>query len=120
MFVYAYRAFEKYDLEVFGFAVLGDLSLTFRSGPYVWELAGKRRLVYQFEVAKLLDFRDRTAELEASENPFAIVILAHLYTSGPVATTTGGERSSCGSPACSFNGSSAASRSTSSSGSSTG
>ena len=33
-----------------------------------------------FPTVKLLDYAERTAELEQSENPFALVVLAHLRT----------------------------------------
>ena len=33
---------------------------------------------FRFPMVKLLDYRERQAELEASENPFALVVLAHL------------------------------------------
>lgn len=33
-----------------------------------------------FPVAKVVDYADRWDELEASDNPFAIVVMAHLKT----------------------------------------
>ncbi|MDQ7033011.1 MAG: hypothetical protein Q9M37_09915 [Desulfonauticus sp.] len=33
---------------------------------------------FKFPVVKLLDYRDKLAALEASKNPFAIVVMAHL------------------------------------------
>ena len=77
MFAYSYRVFEKYGAEVFGYAVLGDTSPTFRPGPFVWEL-GKARLVYEYETAKLIDYP--LAELETSDSPAALMILAHRFT----------------------------------------
>ena len=79
MFVYCCRCFEKYGTEVLGFAVLGDLQPSYRPKPFGWRL-GRSRLLYEFDSAKLLDYRERIAELEASDNPFAVVVLAHLYT----------------------------------------
>jgi len=79
MFVYALRCFEKYKTEVFGFAVLGDESPSFRPEPYVWEL-GKARMVYEFETAKLIDFT--VEQLEASDNPAAMILLSHHFTKG--------------------------------------
>jgi flagellar biosynthesis/type III secretory pathway protein FliH len=38
------------------------------------------RVSLDFPVVKLLDYREKQAELEASPNPFAIVVLAHLET----------------------------------------
>ena len=79
MFEYLIRAWQKFGRQVFGFAVLGDLQPSFRPGPLCWQL-GEGKLLYQFGTVKLIDFRDRIAELEASSNPFALVILAHLFT----------------------------------------
>ncbi len=56
IWVYAYRCFEKHQQEVFGYAILGDRNQSFRPGPYRWQL-GKARLVYEYETAKLIDFR---------------------------------------------------------------
>lgn len=79
MFEYAYRCFEKYGVEVAGYAVLGDLVKAYRPNSYGWSI-GKGSMLYTYEVAKLIDFRPRMAELEQSENPFALVVLAHLHT----------------------------------------
>jgi hypothetical protein len=79
MFVYLCRCYEKYGAKVFGYAVLGDHQASYRPAPFGWEMGGGR-LLYQFETAKLLEFRDRIQELEESRNPFALIVLAHLYT----------------------------------------
>lgn len=79
MFTYLCRCFEKYGSEVLGFAVLGDLRPGYRPKAFGWQL-GKSRLVYEYDTAKLLDYKERLEELEASDNPFAFVVLAHLYT----------------------------------------
>jgi len=77
MYVYSARCFEKYKTEVFGYAILGDENPAFRPGPFVWEL-GKARMSYEYETAKLLDFK--VEELEASDNPAATILLAHRFT----------------------------------------
>ena len=77
MFVYNYRCFERYGAEVFGYAILGDRNPDYRPGPYVSRL-GKCGLVYEYEVAKLLDHP--IEDLEASDNPAALLLLAHHYT----------------------------------------
>ena len=79
MLDYCLRCFQKFEVEVAGYAILGDLSKSYRPSSYGWSI-GKGGLLYTFEVAKLLDYRERMAELEASDNPFALVVLAHLYT----------------------------------------
>ncbi len=37
-------------------------------------------MALDFPVVKLLDYEARWAELEASDNPFAVVVMAHLKT----------------------------------------
>jgi hypothetical protein len=77
MFVYYYRIFDDYDHEVVSLAVLADERPGWRPDRYAqerWE-SGVR---YRYLVAKLTDWRDRHAELETSDNPFATVVLAHL------------------------------------------
>jgi hypothetical protein len=77
MYVYNYRIFDRYNRPVASLAVLADDSPTwwptdFRSSLFGCE-AGIR-----FPTVKLLDFAAHTATLEASTNPFASVVLAHL------------------------------------------
>lgn len=49
-----------------------------------WRLTRYRRALWgcevrlRYPVVKLLDYREREAELEAQRNPFAVVTLAHL------------------------------------------
>jgi hypothetical protein len=38
------------------------------------------RVTFEFPMVKLLDYESRWAELEASTNPFAFVVMAHLKT----------------------------------------
>jgi hypothetical protein len=80
MFVYHYRIFDKYNRrEVVSFAVLGDDNPVWRPQTYRYQRWGME-IGFRFPVVKLLDFVERRAELEASENPFAAVVLAHLDT----------------------------------------
>ena len=77
MFTYLYRCFERYKTDVFGYAILGDRSPTYRPKAFTRQL-GNTRLHYEFECAKLLDFQ--IEDLEASDNPAALILLAHHYT----------------------------------------
>jgi hypothetical protein len=80
MFVYHYRIFDKYNRrEVVSFAVLGDDNPRWRPQSYSHQRWGTE-VGFRFPVVKLLDYAERRAELEASENPFATVVLAHLDT----------------------------------------
>ncbi len=77
MYIYNYRIFDRYDLETVSLAILADDRKNFRPSQYEVSCWGFRCL-FQFPVVKLLDYLDRWAELEASPNPFGIVVMAHL------------------------------------------
>ncbi len=78
MFIYHYRIFDKYNRrEVVSFAVLGDDNPAWRPQSFGYERWGME-VGFRFPVVKLLDYAARRQELEASDNPFATVVLAHL------------------------------------------
>jgi len=65
--------------EVVNFAVLGDDNPNWRPQSYVYQRLDTE-VEFRFPMVKLLDYGKRRAELEASDNPFATVVLAHLDT----------------------------------------
>jgi hypothetical protein len=67
----------KYGKEALSLAVLTDDSKGFRPGRSFRRRAGQVHY-FKFPVVKLLDYESRREELEASTNPFSIVVLAHL------------------------------------------
>jgi hypothetical protein len=79
VFTYNYRIRDKYDGKIVSLAVLGDDRLTWKPKPYEDELWGCK-VKFEFPMVKLLEYEPRWAELEASMNPFAIVVMAHLKT----------------------------------------
>jgi uncharacterized protein DUF4351 len=79
MYVYNYRLFDRYDRPVVSLAVLTDASPTWRPMRYEYSLWGCRAGLV-FPVVKLRAYRERWAELEASDNPFATVVMAHLHS----------------------------------------
>lgn len=79
MYIYNYRIFDRYERPVASLAVLTDGSLKWRPQHYEAELWGCR-VQMDFPVVKLRDYHTRWAELEASTNPFAIVVMAHLQS----------------------------------------
>ena len=79
MFVYYYRIIDKFNQPVVSLAVLGDDSPTWKPQCFQQSVFGCE-IQFKFPTVKLLDYSDRVTELEASENPFATVILAHLMT----------------------------------------
>jgi hypothetical protein len=82
MFRYHARLLDHVDVPVYSLAVLGDPHPLWRPACYEraqWDCHVK----LAFPVIKLLDWREQTAALEASRNPFATIALAHL---GAIAT----------------------------------
>ncbi|MGI8914636.1 MAG: Rpn family recombination-promoting nuclease/putative transposase [Chloroflexota bacterium] len=77
MFVYYYRIFDRYDHPIISVAILGDEQPDWRPARYSQELWGCA-LELRYPVVKLLDWRERDAELGASANPFALVVRAYL------------------------------------------
>ena len=77
MYVYHYRLFDRYRRDAVSLAVLTDAQGGFRPSGYERKRWGCS-LRFQFPTVKLLDWRDRTAVLEADRNPFALVALAQL------------------------------------------
>ena len=58
-------------------AILGDERADWRPSQFGYQLFGCS-VDFQFPVIKLLDYQQRQSELEASRNPFATVVMAHL------------------------------------------
>jgi len=79
LYIYNYRLFDRYNRRVATLAVLTDGDAEWRPRQFAYELF-KCRISLEFPMVKLLDYRERWAELETSDNPFAIVIMAHLET----------------------------------------
>jgi hypothetical protein len=77
MYVYNYRVFDRYNRPVASLAVLADDDADWRPAAFSNDLFGCAAGI-RFPAAKLLDFAAHEAMLEASSNPFAQVVLAHL------------------------------------------
>jgi hypothetical protein len=79
MYIYNYRAFDLYQKPVISLAILGDERVNWRPDSYNYTIAGCE-VSLKFPTVKLLDYEERWTELEASSNPFAIIVMAHLKT----------------------------------------
>jgi predicted transposase/invertase (TIGR01784 family) len=77
VFTYFARIRDKFGRRVASFAVLGDTNKGWKPHSHQEELFGCR-LQFDFPMVKLLEYGQRRSELEASVNPFAHVVLAHL------------------------------------------
>jgi hypothetical protein len=77
VFLYNIRIFDLYQQVPVSLAILCDESLSWKPHNYVVNYPDTQ-LNFNFGIVKLLDWRDRTEELDSSDNPFAVVVLAHL------------------------------------------
>jgi len=82
MYVYHCRIFDRHRREVVSLATPArgypaDEREDWRPGVYASGRWGCSRR-FEYPVVKLLDWRERQAELEAGDNPFAALVLAHL------------------------------------------
>src|SRR3990167_9691226 len=77
MYIYHYRLFDRYRKPIVSLAVLADDQPSWRPPDYEHELWGCQ-LLFRFVKVKLLDYAAQQTELMTSNNPFAVVILAHI------------------------------------------
>jgi|SRR6266545_1663777 len=77
MFQYHYRLRDRFDRPIVSVAVLGDDRPRWRPAAYESALWGCA-VQFRFPIVKLLDYQEHLAELEASRNPVASLVLAHL------------------------------------------
>lgn len=77
MYVYNYRIYDRYKRTVVSLAVLGDERSTWKPNQFGYELWGCE-VRFKFPIVKLLDYFQQWSALEASRNPFATVVMAHL------------------------------------------
>lgn len=77
MYVYNYRLFDRYNRSVASFAVLADQRPNWRPQQFGYQLWGCS-VEFNFPIVKLLDYQEQWQTLESSQNPFSIVVMAHL------------------------------------------
>ena len=76
VYIYSTRLFDKFRRSVASFAVLGDTDRNWRPESFHQEALGSSH-DFLFQTAKLLDYKQQK-DLETSDNPFTIVVQAHL------------------------------------------
>ena len=77
IFTYALRILDYFGQPATSLVILCDTDEKWRPVSYGFSLPGTS-LNFEFSTVKLLDYRNRWEELEASQNPFAWVVMAHL------------------------------------------
>lgn len=79
MYVYNYRIFDRFKVHAASFALIGGGSGNWNPGFYENGLWGCR-VRFEFPVVRLSDYKDGTAGLKNRDNPFRVVVQAHLKT----------------------------------------
>jgi hypothetical protein len=77
MFIYRYRLRDLHNKPIASIAILVDGDMHWRPGVYREGFWGSS-LEMRFPIIKILDYKERIAELEGSTNPFSAVILSQL------------------------------------------
>ncbi len=77
MFTYVIRIFDYFHQAPISLAVLCDSDPDWRPSQFAFVTPGSS-LEFNFTSVKLLDYRSRWDELEASDNIFATVVMTHL------------------------------------------
>lgn len=77
MFIYHTRLLDRFDRDVVSIAILTDTVKGWRPGRFT-RGRPESLITFDYTAVKLLDWRSRWQELEASTNPFAVVVRAHL------------------------------------------
>ncbi|WP_048306569.1 hypothetical protein [Halomonas sp. PR-M31] len=78
MYAYQYRLRDRYGVDVVSLAVLTDTHDGFRPRTFHYQRWGCE-LTFTFPTAKLIDWEARWAELKASDNAFALVVMAQIH-----------------------------------------
>jgi Domain of unknown function (DUF4351) len=79
MFIYAVRIFEYFHQPPLSLAILCDGRKDWRRSQYSFSTVASS-LQFNFTSVKLLDYQAQWAQLEQSQNSFAVVVMAHLKT----------------------------------------
>ena len=77
MYVYNYRAYDKYRKPVASMAVLADESISWRPDRFKYELWGCE-VSLRFPVVKIMDYNKNEEKLLQDKNPFALIVLSQL------------------------------------------
>ncbi|GJD17879.1 hypothetical protein RIVM261_028350 [Rivularia sp. IAM M-261] len=79
MFTYNFRILDRYKISAISVAVLCDSNKNWHPSTYC-SISEDTTLYFKFGSVKLLKYKNRIKQLQASNNVFAIVVLAHLRT----------------------------------------
>ena len=77
MFTYYYRILDKFEKDITAIAVLTDGDKNYNPNKYEKEF-NETKILYKYKTYKILEQKEK--ELIDNKNPFALVVLAGLYT----------------------------------------
>ncbi len=77
MYHYNSLIFQRFHKEVASLAILTDENENWKPSSFGYNLFGCQ-IQFVFPVCKLVEFRKNWALLQSSDNPFAVVVMAHL------------------------------------------
>ncbi len=77
MFTYYYRILDMFEEDITAIAVLTDGDKNYKPDRYVKEY-NETKITYEYKTYKILDKKEK--DLIENTNPFALVVLAGLYT----------------------------------------
>ncbi|QTA84888.1 DUF4351 domain-containing protein [Desulfonema magnum] len=83
MYIYNYRLYDRYRRHAASFAVIGYAGRKKNTGKFekkLWDCEVR----FRFPVVRLGDYAKDEKSLRDSDNPFAVVVLAHLKTKATV------------------------------------
>jgi hypothetical protein len=78
LFIYYYRFFDRYKKPIITLAVLTDDQLSWRPNTYQAHVGDMEIITFRFFTTKLIDYREQRDLLEQTNNPFGVIVLAHL------------------------------------------
>jgi hypothetical protein len=77
MLIYAIRIYSRFKQLPCSLAVLCDFNESWRPSEYCLTSPGSR-IDFSFTTTKLMDYQEQWQWMESSQNPFAVVTMAHL------------------------------------------
>lgn len=78
LFQYYYRLFDRYKKPILTLTILTDDNKSWNPENYQTKVWDFPVLSFNFQTCKLLNYQDNKEDLESVDNPFGIVVLAHL------------------------------------------
>lgn len=77
MFVSWYRIYDKYKLTIVSFALLTDEDAAWKPAGFSQDFLGTS-VFHKYNSVKLLQYKDKKAELDEHLSPMAVIVNAHL------------------------------------------